>query len=272
VDLTRLGRRGLVFAFACSLVISLTAVLIVNPVIQAKREGVSALEPVVADAHWSWQGGVNFVLDLQPLTKTMITPSFPRLGRLSGEIYADPDIPEPTRQLIHMPPGGLQSLGYIGGGYDKDGVLFSEGMSFVSGKYLNHNPQNVATELNIYVGSTSDTNALASGHLVFFLNGTLLKESEFDLFYRDTGVYAMYLGFKDLTNSTLTLLWKGSATIHVFGQTTIAVSAQSADFTVRLPIAESCVVEKHLSNYLGSGYPNLRYCEFTGYKELPAAN
>ena len=85
------------------------------------------------------------------MTKTMITPSFPQLGRLSGEIYADPNVPEPKRQLIHMPPGGLQFLGYIGGGYYKDGVLFSEGMSFVSGNYLSHNPQNVTTELKIYV-------------------------------------------------------------------------------------------------------------------------
>jgi hypothetical protein len=80
------------------------------------------------------------------------------------------------------------------------------------------------------------------------------------------------LGFKDLTNSTLTLLWTGSATIHVLGQSSFVVSAQSADFTVRLPVDKTCVVEKHLSNYLGLGYPKLRDCEFTGYKELPAAN
>jgi hypothetical protein len=82
----------------------------------------------------------------------------------------------------------------------------------------------------------------------------------------------MYLGIKDLTNSTLALLWTGSATIHVSGQTEIIVSAQSADFTVNLPIAESCLVQKHLFNYLGLGYPKLSDCEFTGYKELPAAN
>ena len=186
MDLTRLRRRGLVFAIACLLVISLTVALIVNPIIEANREGVSALEPVVADAYWSWHGGVNFELDLQPMTKTMIT-LFPQLGHLSGGIYSDPNTPEPTRQLNHIPPGGLQSLGYIGGGYDKDGVPFAEGMSFVSGSYLNHNPQNVTTELNIYVGSASDSSALANGHLLFFLNRTLLKESEFDLIYKTRG-------------------------------------------------------------------------------------
>ena len=82
----------------------------------------------------------------------------------------------------------------------------------------------------------------------------------------------MFLGFKDLTNSTLTLLWTSSATIHVFGQTSFEVSAQSADFTLRLPIDESCLVEKHLSSYLGLGYPKRRDCEFTGFKELSAAN
>jgi hypothetical protein len=244
----------------------------VNPIIQTNREDVSALEPVVADAFWVWNGVVNFELDIQPMTKTMITPSFPQLGFLSGGVYADVNVPEPTRELIGMPPGGLQSLGDIGGGYYRDGVLFSEGMNFVSGSYLNHNPQNVTTNLNIVLGSSSDTNVLASGHLVFFLNGTILDESGFYPPDTGTGTHAMYLGIKDLTNSTLTLLWTGSATIHVSGQTEITVSAQSADFTLSLPIAESCVVEKHFSNYLGLAYPKLRDCELTAYKRLPAAN
>lgn len=272
MNLTKLGRRGLVFAISCLLVISLTVALIVNPTIQTNRENVSAQEPVVADAFWIWNGVVNFELDIQPMTKTVIAPSFPQLGFLSGGIYADVNVPEPTRELIHMPRGGLQSLGYIGGGYYKDSVLFSEGMSFVSGEYLNHNPQNVTTDLNIQVGSSSDANVLASGHLVFFLNGTILQETKFYPPDTGTGTTAVYLDLKDFTNSTLTLLWTGSATIHLFGQTEIIVSAQSADFTLSLPIAESCVVEKHLSNYLGLGYTKLRDCEFTGYKELPAAN
>jgi len=272
VNLTKLGRRGLVFAVACLLVISLTVALIVNPTIQTKREDVSALEPVVASAFWIWIGVVNFELDIQPLTKTVITSSFPQLGFLSGGIHSDVNIPEPRRELIHMPRGGLQSLGYIGGKYYKDGVLFSEGMTLVSSEYLNHKPQNVTTALSIYVASNSDINALVSGHLVFFLNGTILQDSEFVLPYTDTGAYAMYLGFKDLTNSTLTLLWTGATTIHVFGQTIIMFSAQSADFTLGLPIAESCVVERHFSNYLRLGYPKLHDCVFRGYKELPPAN
>lgn len=254
-------------AVACVLVVLLIMSLIVDPIVQARREDISIQEPIVAFVSWDWSGGIDFELDLQPMTYAVMNQSIPQVGSLSAWIKADPNVPEPRREL--KTPQPLQQLGSIGGAYYKEKIPFSEGRSFVLGSFLTHSPQNISTQFSVYVASTSDRSALKNGHLSTFLDGVLLKESEFDLFHRDTATSEYYLEYKDLGNNKISLLWTGSQTIQVWGRTTYIVTAQSADYVVYLSILASCTVERRLSSYLGLGQPKHKDCELIGYTDLP---
>lgn len=260
-------RRKVAAVILCLLVVLLAISSIANPVIEAHRAEVPAQEPVVAFALWQWHGGLVFELDLQPMANVTMAPISSQQGSLQGGVQTDTNVPEPSREL--KTPEPLQGLDPIGGAYYKHGVSFSEGRNFIFGRFLNHGPQNMSTQLNVYVASTSDRDVLKSGHLLTFMDDVLLKDGEFDPFERDTATSEYYLQFKDLSNSKITLLWTGSSTIHIWGATSYIVSAQSADYTEYLPTVESCVIEQNLSSYLGLSHPKLRDCELKAYIDLP---
>ena len=87
------SRRKVALAIVCLLVVLMAISLFANPIIGAQGEDVSRLQPVVAYASWQWLGIVDFELDPHPMN-CVTAPSIPQVGRLSGEIETDPNVPQ----------------------------------------------------------------------------------------------------------------------------------------------------------------------------------
>jgi hypothetical protein len=232
----------------------------VNPLIHAQKEAVTRLEPVTARARWGWSGNMDYELDLdlRPMN-LVVAPIIPQVGRLDGEVIADLNV-----------PGFLQQLGFVGHAFDKDGAVpFSEGRDFIVKPFLNHTAETITTELNVQVSVShpNDTDILRTGYLTILLDGIRLKQGQFSPY--DMGVTVFYDGVKDLTTGTLAFLWNGCAPIHIWPHIDYDVHSESADYVEHLQVTESCIVERHLQDYLGVGNPSLHNCELQSWYPLP---
>jgi hypothetical protein len=206
-----------------------------------------------------------FELDLHPM-KLVKAPVIPQVGRLDGEVISDANV-----------LGFLQQLGPIGHSFDRDGaVTFSEGEDFALTPFLNQTVEVTTTyvDLEVWAPHANDTelHSLRTGYLMIFLDGILLKQGQFsatvcELCY-DIGVSVRYDGVRDLTNSVLAFLWNGSASIRISPQVEYDVHSESADYVEHLQVTESCVVERHLLDYMGVGNPSLRDCELQSWNPL----
>ena len=240
------------------------------------------LEPVTVYALWGWRasawnpesGGVE--LDLPPMSP-FIAPINWKVGNLAGQILADPNVTGFAQDLV-------DGVGY----YPLAPVPFSEGREFVLKPFLNHTAETITTEVRVWVSTMSraatynDTSIqrLGTGYLTILLDGVALTQGQFHIWgacgstgppwCSQVGADVFYDGVKDMTNSTLTFLWNGSAPVHILPSAEYYFSAKSTDYVDHLQVTESCVVERHLLSYLGIGKPKLSDCKVVSYYPLPS--
>ncbi len=259
-----------ILAISCVIVV-LVVSLIANPTISAHREAITRLEPVTVRASWSWSwawgsSGEGAQLDLYPMSPVVAEINW-KVGLIQADIRTDPNI-----------PGFLERLDNSGDGFSRTDAPFSEGRDFVLKPFLNHTAETIATHLDVGVDTAAQNGTaietLQSGFLTILLDGTALQQAQFRISPVCPGCYEVdversYDGVKDLTNSTLTFLWNGSAPIRVSPLVSYGVYAVSADYVEHLQVTESCIVEKHLLNYLGISEPKLSECELEGWTPLP---
>jgi hypothetical protein len=266
--------------------------MITNPLVPPHRETVTVLEPVTVYAMWSWRASglrgyevqdVNnitefsqyFYLELRP-TSAFVAPINWKGGNLEGQVLADPNV-----------TGFAQNLVDVVGYYPTAAVPFSEGREFVLKPFLNHTAETITTEVSVWLMTESnavsynDTSIqrLGTGYLTILLDGVAFTQGQFHIWgacgsigppwCSQVGANVSYDGVKDLTNSTLTFVWNGSVPIHIGPSAEYGFGARSTDYIEHLQVTESCVVERHLLNYLGMGKPKLSDCNVVSYYPLP---
>jgi hypothetical protein len=262
----------------------LIILMLTNPLVPPHRETVTVLEPVTVYALWGWRAsgwtsGWNnesgqVELDLPPMSP-FIAPINWKVGNLEGTILADYNVTGFAQDLV--------DARY----YPTAAVPFSEGREFVLKPFLNHTAETTTTEVRVWVSTMSraasynDTSIeeLGTGYLTILLNGVALEQGQFHVWgacgstgppwCSQVGVDLFYDGVKDLTNSTLTFVWDGSAPVYIWPSAQYSLGAKSTDYTEHLQVTESCVVERHLLSYLGIGKPKLSDCKVVSYYPLP---
>jgi hypothetical protein len=272
-------------AVSATATIMLIILMLTNPPVPPHRETVTALEPVTVYALWGWRAsgwtsGRNpesgwVELDLPPMSP-FIAPINWKVGNLEGTVLADLNVTGFAQDLV-------DGAGY----YPLAAVPFSEGREFVLKPFLNHTAETITTEVRVWLtaevmaATYNDTSIqrLETGYLTILLDGVALAQGQFHIWgacgsmgppwCSQVGADVFYDGVKDMTNSTLTFLWNGSVPVHILPGAVYYFSAKSTDYVDHLQVTESCVVERHLLNYLGIGKPKLSDCNVVSYYPLP---
>ena len=274
-------------AVGATATIMLIILMLTNPPVPPHRETVTVLEPATVYALWGWRasGWTNasdwnpesgqVELDLSPMSP-FIAPINWKVGNREGQILADLNVTGFAQDLV-------DGVGY----WPLAAVPFSEGREFVLKPFLNHTAETITTEVRVLLtamsraASYNDTSIqrLGTGYLTILLDGVALEQGQFHIWgacggtgppwCSGVGADVFYNGVRDLTNSTLTFVWNGSTPVHILPSAEYYFSAKSTDYIDHMQVTESCIVERHLLNYLGMGKPKLSDCNVVSYYPLP---